>query len=231
MSCYAREAAAQQLITFTNGSSLLQADEQIYQYGYKYNNFYNGVLGSASGFKTNFPGSNPLSGPLYTVATMMQLRNQIGARRQIFLIDAGGFDTHASQSASQPGLYATIDQFVGTFVQVMQEMGLYNEVALFTASDFSRTLQMNSAGGSDHAWGGHHFVVGGPVKGGKVYGTFPNLQLGGPDDIDGTGRFVPTTALSQYMATLASWYGVPASSLGSILPGLPNFTTTNLGFV
>ncbi|RRA47785.1 DUF1501 domain-containing protein [Acidipila sp. EB88] len=230
--CNARMTAAQQLLTFNNGANLLQADQQIYQSAYKYNAFYNSVLGSASGFSTSFPSSNPLSSALYTVATMMQLRNQIGARRQIFLIDVpNSFDTHADQADIQPGLYAMIDQFIGTFVSVMQEMGLYNDVTLFTASDFSRTLQMNSAGGSDHAWGGHHFVVGGAVKGGKVYGTFPSLTLNGADDIDGTGRFVPTTALSQYTATLASWFGVPSSQLGAMLPGLSNFSTANLGFV
>ncbi len=229
--CYPREAAAQQLLTFNNGVNLLQADQQIYQQAYKYNAFYNGIVGDSKGFKTNFAPSNPLSGPLYTVATMMQLRNQIGARRQIFLIDANGFDTHGGQDAAPPGLYGMVDQAVGTFVQVMQELGLYDNVTLFTASDFSRTLSMNSANGSDHAWGGHHFVVGGAVKGGKVVGSLPNLQLGGPDDIDGSGRFVPTTALSQYTATLASWFGVPNSALGTMLPGLTNFSTTNLGFV
>ncbi len=231
MSCYARAAAAQQLLTFNSGVNLVQADEQIYQQAYKYNAFYNGILGSATGFKTAFPGGNPLSGPLYTVATMMQLRSQIGARRQIFLIDAAGFDTHANQSATQPQLYAMIDQFIATFVQVMQEMGLYNNVTLFTASDFSRTLAINSANGSDHAWGGHHFALGGAVKGGKLYGAVPNLQVNGPDDIDGSGRFVPTTALSQYMATLASWFGVPGSALGPMFPGLGNFSSSNLGFV
>ena len=229
--CYPREWGAQQLLTFNNGVNLLQADQQIYQSAYKYNSFYNNVLGSAQPFKTNFPASNPLSGALFTVATMMQLRSQIGARRQIFLIDAGGFDTHASQASAQAGLYPMIDQAVGVYTQVMQEMGLYNDVTLFTASDFSRTLQMNSAGGSDHAWGGHHFVVGGAVKGGKIYGSFPTLQLGGPDDIDGSGRYVPTTALSQYMATLAAWFGVPATALPAMFPGLANFSSSNLGFV
>lgn len=231
MSCYPRAAAAQQLLSFSNGVNLIQADEQIYQQAYKYNAFYNGVLANPHGFRTSFPGSNPLSGPLYTVATMMQLRSQIGARRQIFLIDAGGFDTHAAQSAAQPQLYSMIDQVVGTFIQVMQEMGLYNNVTLFTASDFSRTLSMNSAGGSDHAWGGHHFVVGGAVKGAQIYGNLPNLQLNGPDDIDGSGRFVPTTALSQYMATMAAWFGVPSSALGPMFPGLGNFSNQSLGFV
>ena len=231
LACYPRNSAAQQLLTFNNGVNLLQADEQIYQQAWKYNTFYNGILGGSNGFSTAFPPSNPLSGSLYTVATMMKLHSQIGARRQIFLIDAGGFDTHADQGSQQPGLYSMIDQGVGTFIQVMQEIGLYNNVALFSASDFSRTLGMNTANGSDHAWGGHHFVVGGSVKGGKMYGSFPHLQINGPDAIDGSGRFVPTTALSQYMATLAAWFGVPQGALPAMFPGLGNFSTQNLGFV
>lgn len=229
--CTTRQATAQQLLTFHNGVNLLQADQQIYQNAYKYNNFYNGILASAQPFKTVFPATNPLSSALYTVATMMQLRSEIGAGRQIFLIDAGGFDTHAAQSAAQPALFAYMDQFIGVFTQVMQELGLYDNVLMFSASDFSRTLQINSGGGTDHAWGGHHFVVGGAVKGGSVYGSFPTLALGGVDDIDGSGRFVPTTALSQYMATLAKWFGVPSSSLPGMFPGLSNFTSPTLGFV
>ena len=231
LSCYARATSAQQLLNFNNNVSLIQADEQIYKQAYQYNNFYNGVLSGAKGFTTSFDGGNPLASQLYTVATMMQLHSSIGARRQIFLIDAGGFDTHAGQDQAQPGLYKQIDGGVDMFIRVMQEIGLYNNVALFTASDFSRTLAINTANGSDHAWGGHHFVVGGPVRGGKIYGSFPNLQLNGPDDLDGSGRFVPTTALSQYMATLAAWFGVPASALPAMFPGLSNFGAANLGFV
>ena len=231
MSCYARADAAQQLLTMDNGVKLLQADEQIYSQSYKYNDFYNNVLKSASPLRTSFPGSNGLAGSLATVATMIQLRSEIGARRQIFLIDANGFDTHDGQPSVQPGLFSMIDGAVSMFVNAMQELGVYQDVTLFTASDFSRTLQYNSALGTDHAWGGHHFAVGGAVRGGKVYGSLPNLQLNGPDDLDGTGRFVPTLALSQYLATLASWFGVPSSALPAILPGLTNFSSQNLAFV
>ncbi len=231
LSCYPRASAAQQLLALPTDVKLLQADEQIYQSAYKYNDFYNGVLSAATGFKTPFPSNNPLSASLYTVATMIQLRARIGARRQIFMVDAGGFDTHANQGAAQPGLFGMIDQATAVFAQVMQEMGVYNQVTLFTASDFNRTLSMNTVGGSDHAWGGHHFVLGGAVKGGSMYGAFPNLDPHGPDDVNGTGRFVPQTALSQYMATIASWFGVPQNALGGMFPGLANFGSPNLGFV
>lgn len=228
--CVDRQNTAQQLLTFNNGVSLVQADQAIYQNAYKYNNFYNSVLSSAQPFKTQFP-NNPITGALYTIATMIQIRSQIGAGRQIFFVNAGGFDTHSAQASVQNSLYSTIDQFVGTYVQVMQELGVYNDVTLFSASDFGRTLQINGNGGTDHAWGGHHFVVGGAVKGGQTYGAFPDLTLGGQSDLDGSGRFVPSIALSQYSATLAAWFGVPTSALPGMLPGLSNFSTANLGFV
>ena len=231
MSCYPRNTSAQQLLTFNTGVNLIQADQQIYQSAYKYNDFYNGILSSAKTLNTQFPSSNPLSAALQTVSTMVQLRSQIGARRQIFMIDFGGFDTHASQASQQTPLFQQLDQAVSIFMSAMQEMGVYNNVTLFTASDFARTLQANGSLGTDHAWGGHHFVVGGAVKGGKMYGTFPNMQLNGPDDIDGSGRWAPTTALSQYSATLASWFGVPSSALPSILPGISNFSSSNVGFI
>ncbi len=229
--CGVRTAAAQQLLTFDTGVNLIQADQQIYQKAYKYNDFYNGVLGSASALRTQFPSSSALAPALQTVATMIQLRNQIGARRQIFLLDFGSFDTHAAQASQQGQLFSQLDQGISIFMSAMQELGVYNDVTLFTASDFARTLQYNGSLGTDHAWGGHHFVVGGAVKGGKLYGSFPSLQLNGADDIDGTGRWAPTTALSQYAATLASWFGVQDSDLPSILPGLSNFSNHNLGFI
>jgi uncharacterized protein (DUF1501 family) len=229
--CGNRENTAQQLLTFQNGVQLLQADQAIYKDAYKYNTFYNSVLGSARSFSTPFPSNNRITGALQTIATMIQLRSQIGAGRQIFFVNAGGFDTHSQQASVQTSLYSMIDQFVGTYVQVMQELGVYNNVTLFSASDFNRTLQINGNGGSDHAWGGHHFVVGGAVKGGQTFGAFPDLALNGQSDLDGSGRFVPTIALSQYAATLASWFGVPAASLPGMFPGLTNFSTTNLGFV
>ena len=230
-SCYARTDAAQQLLTFDSGVQLIQADQQIYQAAYKYNDFYNNILGDANPLSTQFPKSSALAPALQTISTMIQLRNEIGARRQIFLIDFGSFDTHGAQAGLQPQLFAQVDQAVSIFMNAMQELGVYNNVALFTASDFARTLQYNGSLGTDHAWGGHHFVVGGAVKGGRMYGTFPNMELNGPDDIDGAGRWAPTTALSQYAATLASWFGVANADLPTILPGLSNFSNVNLGFV
>jgi uncharacterized protein (DUF1501 family) len=111
----------------------------------------------------------------------------------------------------------------------MTELGMQNNVTLFTMSDFGRTLTSNGSG-ADHGWGNHHLVIGGAVAGGQLYGTMPSLILGGADDV-GQGRFVPSTSADQYAATLAKWFGVADSNLNSIFTNLPNFPTRDLGFL
>ena len=114
----------------------------------------------------------------------------------------------------------------------MASINQQNNVVAFTLSDFARTLKPASGGGSDHAWGSHHIVVGGSgaVKGG-TYGNYPNLTLGGPSDVSGEGRWLPTTSVDQYGATLANWLGASASAIGSAFPNLVNFSSGNLGFL
>ena len=101
----------------------------------------------------------------------------------------------------------------------------------FTLSDFGRTLQPASGGGTDHAWGSHHFIIGDAVQGGDVYGQYPQLVLGGPDDAEKEGRWIPTTAVDQYGATLAQWFGVPPAQLATVFPNLGNFATSDLGIL
>jgi uncharacterized protein (DUF1501 family) len=110
------------------------------------------------------------------------------------------------------------------------ELGVADRVTSFTLSDFGRTLQP-SGSGSDHGWGNHHLVVGGAVRGGSVYGTFPTMALGGPDDSGSRGAFIPTTSTDQYGATLASWFGVPAAQLPSVFPNVTKFGQADLGFI
>lgn len=171
----------------------------------------------------------PLGRQLQAVARMMGTHQQLGLRRQVFLVSMGGFDTHAHALRDQPNLMAGVSQSIAYFLSALRGLGLENNVTLFTASDFGRTLTSNGAG-SDHGWGSHHFVAGGAVNGGDIYGHFPNLSLGGPDDV-GSGRLLPSTSVTAYGATLARWMGVSSTNLPSVFSNLGNFDNTALGFV
>src|SRR5208337_353093 len=122
--------------------------------------------------------------------------------RQMFFVMLNGFDTHNFELTTQQPLLQILSQNLNTFWTAMGEIGAQSNVALFTASDFGRTVSSNG-NGSDHAWGGHAVVMGGAVLGGKYYGNMPNLTIGGPDDLDNSGRIVPTTSTDQYAATLS----------------------------
>jgi uncharacterized protein (DUF1501 family) len=165
------------------------------------------------------------------VAQVIAAQSALGVKRQIFFCAVGGFDTHADQLPQQVQLLSTVSQGMSAFYQATQELGVANSVTTFTLSEFSRTMEPGSNGGSDHAWGSHQFILGGAVKGNAIYGTFPTLALGGPDDADQNGRWIPTTALDQYAATLATWFGVSPANLSSIFPNLVNFSASNLGFL
>jgi uncharacterized protein (DUF1501 family) len=175
------------------------------------------------------PAGNGLANQLALVARIISSRTQLGATRQVFLVSLGGFDTHSNQQTAHTALLTQLAAAIGWFQSTMTQLGTANNVTLFTASDFGRAL-LSNGDGCDHGWGAHHFVVGGAVKGSRVYGSFPDLTAGAPTDA-GNGRLIPTTSVEQYAATLASWMGVGASDLRLILPNLPNFATDTLGFM
>jgi len=151
--------------------------------------------------------------------------------RQIFFCQLGSFDTHGDQTATQQQLLAQLSQAVSAFYQATQELGLAQSVTTFTASEFGRTLSPSGSDGSDHAWGNHHFIVGGAVQGGKIYGSFPSLALGGEQDANTRGTLIPTSSVAQYGATLAQWFGVGQGSMATVFPNIGSFTTSNLGFL
>lgn len=228
--CSARTAAAQQLLTTDSGMTMVQADQAIDRDMYTYFAQLQSASGTATKVKTPFPNT-AIGAQLKQAANIMASRQTLGARRQIFYATHGGFDTHSSQSEAHATLLSQLDQAIAAFQAAMEELGLSDNVTSFTMSDFSRTLVPNSSGGTDHAWGGHHFVVGGAVKGGKVYGTMPDLSLGGPDDAEAVGRWIPTTSASQYTATLANWFGVSWADMPQVVANIGNFSTKSLGFV
>jgi uncharacterized protein (DUF1501 family) len=155
--------------------------------------------------------------------------------RQIFYVQIGSYDTHTNQNntftggvtptnaviGTQANLFSDLSRSLYGFYRAMEILGLQNNVTCFTASDFGRTFPSNGQG-SDHGWGSHHLIVGGAVNGGKTYGTWPTLTVNGPDDTS-TGRWIPTTSVDQYAATLASWFGVSNAERSIILPNLGRF--------
>ena len=187
------------------------------------------ALAAAPPISTAFPSGNTLADQLKAVARIISARGSLGMRRQTFFVSLGGFDNHDNLTATQPGLHATLDAALGAFHDAMVELGISDKVTAFTASDFGRTLTSNGDG-SDHGWGSHHIVLGGAVKGAELYGTFPRVELGTPEDV-GQGRLLPSTSVDQYAATLATWYGVSATDLATVLPNLTNFGVRHLGFL
>lgn len=228
--CSARSAVAQSLVTFNSGLSLVQADNGITANAYKYAKSLADATASASPLKTVFPAANGLAAQLQQIAQLIAVRSALGVDRQIYFCGIGNFDTHSTQLATQATLLSGISAAIGAFYQATQELGVADQVTTFTMSDFARTLQPNSNGGSDHGWGSHHFVVGGSVLGNNMYGTYPTLALGGPDDSGSNGRWIPSTASVQYASTLAQWFGVDPSQLAQVFPTLGQFTT-KLGFL
>lgn len=226
----ARYAATQQLLSFDSGLSMVQAASSVTGQALQFAQVLSGALQSVAPLQTQFPADD-LGQQLQQVAQVISVRAALGVQRQIFFCSYGGFDTHADQLPQQVALLSSVSKGMSAFYQATQELGVANQVTTFTLSEFSRTLEPSSNDGSDHAWGSHQLVLGGAVQGNAIYGTFPTLVLGGPDDADQNGRFIPTTALDQYGATLATWFGVSPGNLTSIFPNLANFPTSNLGFL
>jgi uncharacterized protein (DUF1501 family) len=193
---------------------------------------------------TPFPNpSTSISRQLLQVARLIKASTDptagINMKRQIFFVQIGGFDTHSGQLNGQGTLLQQLSQAINAFFSATVELGLQDKITLFTMSDFSRTLQPSGTGaaqvGSDHAWGNHQFIVGGAVQGHTLYGSYPNITPGGPDDTDSgsspRGRWIPTTSIEQYAATMATWYGLSSADLTAVFPLIGHFSTANLGFL
>ena len=225
-----RDAAVQEIIKMHSGLTMIQQAGASLQDGIDIGKLIQTATASAPALTTTFPNTS-LGRQLTDIAKLIGVRANLGMRRQIFFASIGGFDTHANQLASHVNLMTQISESVTAFYRATEELGVANAVTTFTESEFGRTMQPSAGAGTDHAWGSHHFVLGGAVKGADVYGKYPNLALGGPDDSGSRGSYIPSTSLDQYGATLASWFGVPPASLDSIFPNLVNFSTRDLGFL
>jgi uncharacterized protein (DUF1501 family) len=204
----------------------------------------NTALATFQEVTVTFPNTS-IGRQLKQVARLIKKRNELSINRQIFYCQIGGFDTHNSQLNDQANLLSQLSQAARAFYDEMVTQGVSDDVTTFTMTDFSRTFNPAGSGGtvgSDHAWGNHVFIMGGSVLGGNFYGMntsngtpFPTLTFNGPDDTDSSssarGRWIPTTSVEQYAATLASWYGLPSTDMAAVFPNIANFANTNLGFM
>jgi uncharacterized protein (DUF1501 family) len=246
-------------LPYTNLQSQAYAGvvEQAINSGALLNNAISGTA-SANYWTNSFPSkiTPPAGGATFTSSLSPQLQmvarliaagstaaanGGFGMKRQIFFCQVGGYDLHTGQtnySATSPNsvlvgahsnLLAELSQSMYAFQRAMEQLGLSDNVTSFTASDFGRTFPSNGQG-SDHGWGSHHLILGGAVNGQRTYGQFPELMAQSPNDL-GTGRWIPTTAIDQYFATLATWFGVDNSNLATVFPNLSRFTSPNLGFI
>ena len=196
------------------------------------------VITGASPFTALFNAANNsgLAQQLHMVARLVNAQQSLNLKRQIFFVRVGGFDLHDNQvtagattSGAHANLLRDISLSLNAFHNALTQIGAQNQVTTFTSSDFGRTYNTNGDG-SDHGWGSHHFLMGGAVQGGDIYGKMPTFEIDGPDDT-GRGRWIPTTSVDQYAGTLAKWFGVSATDMPVVLPNLGRFASSDLGFM
>ncbi|MFZ1748766.1 MAG: DUF1501 domain-containing protein, partial [Saprospiraceae bacterium] len=193
------------------------------------NEMLSAVLDSSPVFDVPFTQDSDLSKSFEMIAKTISGRDTLQMNRQIFFVEFGGWDHHDELLVNQAEMLTELDNALYQFNAAMEQLGISNKVTTFSLSEFSRTLTSNG-NGTDHAWGGNVFVMGGAVSGRKIYGTYPSLVLGNSNPLEiGGGSLIPTTSSDAYFAELALWYGVPPSELVTLFPNIGNFYTPSPG--
>jgi uncharacterized protein (DUF1501 family) len=227
----ARLTALNSLLDLDRDNTLVSAASDVTKQAQSLASLVNPILTStASTVTAAFDGqTSSIARQLLAVARMIEARAMTGAKRQIFFVSLGGFDTHNNEITTHQTLFGQLSPALKSFYDATATLGVSERVTTFTLSDFGRTFQPAAGGGSDHAWGNHHIVMGGAVKGSSIYGQFPQLILGGPNDAEKEGRWIPTISVDQYGATLARWFGADATSVAAVFPNLAAFAPADLG--
>jgi uncharacterized protein (DUF1501 family) len=215
-------AALQNMLNLNSGVSLVQAAQKSLNDAIGVAKAVDNAVHNSNALATTFPNSD-IGTQLGQVAKIIQVRASLGATRQIFFCSQGGYDTHADQLGQHGQLLGNLAAAMAAFDQAMGQLGESNNVTTFTESEFSRTFQPNGNAGTDHAWGGHHIVMGGAVNGGQIYGKYPTLALNTGEDSGDRGNWIPSTSTDQYGAALANWFGLQPADAAYVFPNLKNF--------
>ena len=178
--------------------------------------------------------TSDISRQLLRAARMIEARDGLGHGRQVFFVSQGGYDTHSGQTdgqgspttGTQANLYSDLAMALAGFYNAMKALGMQNNVTAFTMSDFGRVFKGNAQNGSDHAWGSNHLIVGGGLARSQVLGRYPDMALGGPDDIANDGRWIPSVSIEEYIGSIAMWHGVSSVDMPYVFP---NWATWNGG--
>lgn len=198
---------------------------------------YDRATPPAGDFGDSDANGDSLAGRLRALASLLPVFKGDGLKRQVFLLPWGSFDNHTNQRGSdrntQDAQFVTLAKALAAFDAASIASGVDGNVITLVMSEFGRTVRPGSGGGSEHAWGSHWLLLGGPVAGGAVHGVYPSLVLGGTDDGDPgrNGRHVPTIAADQVGATLMQWLGLAGNQLHDVFPNLVNFQTKTLGLL
>ena len=190
---------------------------------------YAELFDQVSPLTTAFPDTR-IGKQMYAIANSINARAAVGNPRQVFFAEQGGFDTHDSQANEITAPLGQVFEAVAAFRAAMLETGAWDDIVVFTMSDFGRTLTENGDG-TDHGWGSHHFAFGGSVSGGRIYGDLPVLDPDAEHFTDQRARLIPKVSVEEYAATLGRWFGLDNAALAEVLPNLPRMATRDLGFL
>lgn len=223
------DASAYGAITELTGKSISSAYAQAVEANKLINTTSSLVDGHFMDPTTGAALTSDIARQMLRVARLIEARGALGHAKQTFFVSQGGYDTHTRQLTTQNVLYADLAIALAAFYSAMKALKLKNNVTAFTMSDFGRVFSGNSQGGTDHAWGSNHLVLGGALTSGKIHGRYPDTTFGGPEDSSNDGRWIPSIAAEEYIGAIARWYGVTSRDMRYVFPNWDNWSSGGRG--